>query len=74
MNEHRDSLCMLWADSFRVSRMREICTSGLRRGEEAAEAVPLLLDFNMWFRPEAALSLSWLINFSFAPYAPLREN
>ena len=24
---------MLVAESFRVSRMREICTSGLRRGE-----------------------------------------
>ena len=35
---------------LRVSRMRETCTSGLRRGEEAVHAVPLLLDFKQSVR------------------------
>jgi hypothetical protein len=36
---------MPWIDRYWVSRMRENRPSGLKRGEAAASAAPLLLDF-----------------------------
>jgi hypothetical protein len=36
MNVRDDSLCMRLVECLRVSRMRETCQSGLKRGEAAA--------------------------------------
>jgi hypothetical protein len=39
------SLRMPWIDRTRVSRVREICTPGLKRAEEAGQPAPPLLDW-----------------------------
>src|SRR5262249_27372136 len=43
-----DSLCMPWTERIRASRVREICTHGLKRAEAAGQPAPPLLD---WLRP-----------------------
>ena len=39
-----DLLCMPWTERIRASRMRETCTSGLKRAEAAGYTAPPLLD------------------------------
>ena len=39
-----DSLCMPWTERIRASRVREICTPGLKRAEAAGYTAPPLLD------------------------------
>jgi hypothetical protein len=40
-----DSLCMPWTERIRASRVREICTPGLKRAEAADYTAPPLLDW-----------------------------
>ena len=49
-----DLLCMPWTERIRASRMRENCTSGLKRAEAAGYTAPPLLDWLILFLPSVA--------------------
>ena len=64
-----DSLCMPWTERIWVSRMREICTSGLKRAGAVKRSAPPLLDYRDFRMPVLsqhskkyvhARNLSWM--------------
>ena len=62
-----DLLCMPWTERIRASRMRETCTSGLKRAEAAGYTAPPLLDWlitnfirdhHLWLHSSVSLKTS----------------